>query len=175
VGVYAVQLAASLGAQATALDPRGQRLAGAVQRGADDPIDLGRRRRLQLPRPALGQELLAYQIGAALTLGDIAGEPAGQLVRVGHGELTEAEEPADLRPVPLDRPARPVVETQVTGVNADLLRDELNRLGRKVCTATREPAVPAVELQQQREPEPGVAMLRGGQVNLRGHQRSMLN
>jgi hypothetical protein len=81
----------------------------------------------------------------------------------------------DLRPVPLDRPARPLVKPDRPRAHAKLPRDELNRVVMHLAAATREPAEPAVELQQQRETKLGVTVLRGDQAALIANQRPVLN
>ena len=53
--------------------PRRQRLLGLVQGRADDPVAASRRRRLDLPGAALGQQLLPHPVGPPLGLAD-AGE-----------------------------------------------------------------------------------------------------
>jgi hypothetical protein len=62
---------------------------------------------------------------------------------------------ADLRPVVLDRAARPLIESELGRLDTDLPVHELDRLAWKIAAAARKPAGPDGELQQQREPEVG--------------------
>ena len=75
---------------------------------------------------------------------------------------------ADLRTVPFDRAAGPLIEPQRTGINTELPGDELHRVVVQLGPAAREPTEPAVELQQQREPQPGRATLASHELSLFG-------
>lgn len=156
-------------------DPGRQRLTRPAQRRADDPIDLPRRRRFQLPCPALRQELLAHQFRASLPLRHIAGQPVDELVLIGHRRGPEPEEPPDLAAVPLVGDAIPLVEAQVPGLASQLPGHELDSVGVELAPAAWEAAEPAVELHHQREPESGDAMLSGDQIKLRFDQRPVLD
>jgi len=68
--------------------------------------------------------------------------------------------------VVLERASGPFIETQVGGGDADLPGDELHRVVGQRGPAAREPASTCVELQQQREPQPGRPALPGGQLPL---------
>ena len=57
----------------------------------------------------LRQQLVAYPFMAALPLGDMLGQPRGELLRVGHRALPEAKLLTDLRAMALDRATRPLV------------------------------------------------------------------
>ncbi len=59
--------------------------------------------------------------------------------------------------------------------HAKLPRDELDRVVMQITAVAREPAEPAVELQQQREAKLGVTVLRGHQAALIADQRPVLN
>jgi hypothetical protein len=69
----------------------------------------------------------------------------------------------DLRPVVLDRAARPLVKPEVGRWHPDLPGDERDRVVIQLGPAPREPARLGVELQQQREPQPGRPALPGDQ------------
>jgi hypothetical protein len=146
--------------------PRRQRLLGLVQGRADDPVAAAGGWRLDLPGAALGQQFLPHPVGPSLGLADAGGQPFGELGGVLGGAFAESQVAADLRPVVLDRAARPFVEPEVGGWHADLAGDERDRVVVQLGPAAREPARPGVELQQQREPQPCRPALPGDQVLL---------
>ena len=145
---------------------RRQRLLGLVQSRADDPVAAARGRRLDLLRAALGQQFLPHPVGPPFGLADAGGQPLGELAGVLGGALPEPQVAADLRPVVFDRAARPLVESEIGGRHADLAGDERDRVVIQLGPAAREPARPGVELQQQREPQPGRPALHGDQLPL---------
>ncbi len=100
------------------------------------------RRRLDLLRTALGQELLSHPVGPPLGLADAGGKPLGKLAGILGGALPESQVAADLRPVVLDRAARPFVEPEVGCRDADLAGDEPDRAVIRLGPAAREPARP---------------------------------
>jgi hypothetical protein len=110
------------------IHPQRHRLARPGQRATHDPVDLLRRRRLQLPAPALRQELLTHHVPRAHTLRIVAGQPVRQLLPIGDRELTEPEEPADLRTVPLDRSPVPLIQAQIRSRHLHLRRHEVHHL-----------------------------------------------
>ena len=63
----------------------------------------------------------------------------------------------DLATVVLDRAARPLVGAKVRPGNTNLPGHKLDDVIRQVRAAARKPAMPAVVLQQEREPERGGA------------------
>jgi hypothetical protein len=87
-----------------ARDPARQKPGPLEQRRAHVPVDLIRGRRLQLPDPALAQELLPDHVVAALALSEVTGERLGELLSLGLPADPEPEVPADLAVVPLDAP-----------------------------------------------------------------------
>jgi hypothetical protein len=156
-------------------DPRGQRLLSLVQRRAHDPADPPSRRRLNPLRPAPSEQLIADQLRAPFGLAHVRGEPLSQIVRVSDRALPEAQMGPDLRPVVLDRAARPLVQPEHALIDANLPSHELDRFARYLATAARKPAGPNVELQQQREPEPRRPALARDQLSLVIQQRPMLD
>jgi hypothetical protein len=82
---------------------------------------------------------------------------------------------SDLRPVVLDRAASPLVEPELGRLDTDVPGHELDRLARELAAAARKPAGPDVELQQQREPEPGRPTLARDQHPLVIQQRPVLD
>ncbi len=140
-------------------EPRGypldQRLLGLVQGRADDSVAAARGRRLDPLRAAPGQQLLPHPVGPPLGLADVGCQPPGELAGVLGAALPEPQMAADLRPVVLDRAASPFIEPEVGCWHADLACDERHRLVIQFAPAAREPARPGVELQQQRESQPG--------------------
>jgi hypothetical protein len=146
--------------------PRRQRLLSLVQGRADDPVAPALGRRLDLPGAAPGQQFLPHPVGPPLGLADAGGQPPGELAGVLGGALPEPQVPADLRPVVFDRAARPFVEPEIGCWHADLAGDERHRVVIQLGPAAREPARPGVELQQQREPQPGRPALPGDQLPL---------
>jgi hypothetical protein len=146
-----------------------------VQRRTHDPVDPPGRRRLDPLRPAARQQLVADQVRAPLGLAHVGGQPPGQLVRVGHRALPEPKLCADLRPVVLDRAPGPLVKAQFGRVHPDLAGDELDSFVGQLAATAREPADPRVDLQQQREPQPGRAPLARDQRLLVIQQRPVLD
>ena len=137
-----------------------------MQGRADDPVAAARGRRLDLSDAALGQQFLPRPVGPPLALADAGGQPLGELVGVLGGAFAEPQVSADLRPVVLNRAARPFVEPEIGSGHADLAGDERDRVVIQLGPAAREPARPSVELQQQREPQPGRPALPGDQLPL---------
>ena len=66
-------------------------------------------------------QLVPHQIRAPLGLAHVPGEPLGQLVRVGQRALAEPQMRTNLRPVVLDRPPGPLVQTKFRGIELDRL------------------------------------------------------
>ena len=60
------------------------------------------------------------------------GQPALERVGVLHRALAKAEMRADLRPVVLDRPPRPLVGAELARRDLDLAGDELHHVGRQL-------------------------------------------
>jgi len=75
----------------------------------------------------------------------------------------------------LHRATIPFVKPQVRGRNAHLASDIGHRLIRQLAAATREPAMPGVELQQQREAQAGRSALAGHLPKLITNQRRILD
>lgn len=146
-----------------------------MQPRPQDPLHPVRGWRLDRPGPALGQYLVPDQLVTALLLRIAARQPPGELVGVGDRALPEPEVRPDLRPVPLDRAPGPFIEPDGPCAHAKLSRDELDGVLMQLAAAAREPAEPAVELQQQREAKLGVIVLRGHQVALIPDQRPVLD
>ena len=117
----------------------------------------------------------ADPVSAALGLADAGGQPFGELAAVLGAALPEPEVAADLRPVVLGRVPGPLIETKVGGGDAGLPGDELHRVVGQLRPPAREPAGACVELQQQREPQPGRPALPGGQLPLIVEQRPVLD
>ena len=160
-------------------DPAGhlrhQRLLRLPQPRADDSVRPARRGLLDALLPAPFQQLLTHPLGPALTLADLPGQPRGQLLRIRHRALAETEELTDLSTVILHRATIPLVKPQVRGRNAHLASDIGHDLIRQLATAAREPAMPGVELQQQREAQAGRPALAGDLPQLVTNQRPMLD
>jgi hypothetical protein len=96
---------------------------------------------------------------AALPLSDMLGKPGGELLGVSHRAFADAKLVTDLRAMTLDRTTRPLIRTQIRGVDPQLPSDELDRRSGKVRRLAREAAVTRVVLQQQREAQPRRAVL----------------
>jgi hypothetical protein len=79
---------------------------------------------------------------------------------------------ADLGAVSLDRPPGPVVARQVRRVGLHRPGPELHRIRVQLAAVPGETPAPAVEPEQQRERELGIAMLDGHQAGLVLAQRS---
>jgi hypothetical protein len=105
-------------------DPRSQRLLAHAQRRPHDAVDAARRRRLDPLAATARQQLVAHALMASLALG--VSKPPGELLRVGHRALAEAELLADLRPMALDRSTRPLVRTRIRSVDPQLTGDEVD-------------------------------------------------
>jgi len=146
-----------------------------VQRRGQDPLDPGPARRLDPLFPAVGQQLYADLIRAPLGLRDVLGQPRGQLLRIRDGAFPETQRPTDLRPVCLDLPARPVIETELSPRHSHLFGDELDDFIRQLPTTSREPTPVGEELQQQREAQPGRARLVAQPRHLVRQKRKVLD
>jgi len=158
-----------------ARDPLERALLGSPQRRARHPRHPIRGRRLNPPAAELDQQLLADPIRAALGRGHVLGQPRGQLVLVRHRRQPEPQVGPDLRPVILDRAARPLVGLHLRAVRAHLASDECHGRIRHVGPRPRETAMPAVVLQQQREAQRGRLALAGQQLAVLVEQRPELN
>lgn len=108
-----------IGAQA-GHDLSEEQLLGLVQRRADDPLDPGPLRRLDLLSPAAGQQLFSYPVWAPLVAGNVNSQPVGQLLCLGNAALTEAKRPANLHAVALDLSPGPVIGPDVGRWDPDL-------------------------------------------------------
>jgi hypothetical protein len=155
--------------------PQRERLVGLVQGRADDPVAAARGRRLDPLGAAPGQQFPADPVSAALGLADAGGQPFGELAAVLGAALPEPEVAAGLRPVVVERVPGSLIETKVGGGDAGLPGDELHRVAGQLRPPAREPAGAWVELQQQREPQPGRPALPGGQLPLIVEQRPVLD
>ena len=123
----------------------------------------------------MGQQLYADLIRAPLGLRDVLGQPRGQLLRIRDGAFPETQRPTDLRPVCLDLPARPVIETELSPRHSHLFGDELDDFIRQLPTTSREPTPVGEELQQQRETQPGRARLVAQPRHLVRQKREVLD
>src|SRR6266849_4987128 len=70
----------------------------------------------------------------------------------------------NLSAVILDRAARPLIEPEISGIDAELASQEDNDVIRHLSPAARKPAIPAVVLQQHREAQSGRSTPRGREV-----------
>jgi len=102
-------------------------------------------------------------------------QPGGELPGVGDRAFPEPEERADLGTVILERPARPLIQPQIRGGHLHLAGNVGDRLIRKLPAAAGKPAAAVIELQQQREGQPGRAALPGDLGQLAADQRPVLD
>ncbi len=166
-------------AHSSGVQARGDRgkpvlLRGAQGRGhhpADPPV----RRRLDplLAHPL--QQFDPYPLRVALRVGDARRQPVGQLVRIGDRALPKPQMVAYLPAMPLDRPPGPLVEPEVACRRLQLPGDVLDHFVRELRTAPGEPPIARIELQHQREAQPGRAVLGLDQVPLTAEHRPVLN
>ncbi len=155
--------------------PGEQGLLGPVQRRGDHATRARSGRRLDPLLSAALQQRRPDLLRAALRLSDLRGQPVGELVGVLDTALAKAQRPADLRPVPFDRPAGPVIEPQLSGRDLDLACDELHGLVGELVAPGREPPRQREVLEQQRQPEPRRTRLIAQQRHLVGQQREVLD
>ena len=95
-----------------------------------------------------------------------ARQPPGELVGVSDRPLPGPEVRPDFRPVPLDPAPGPLVEPADPALTPSCRATNSDRIVMQFAAATREPAGPAVRLQQQRKAKPGVMVPRGRQAAL---------
>lgn len=111
----------------------------------------------------------------ALQLAYLDRQPGCQLLGIVDRALPKHQLTPDLASMKLHRPARPLIQPKFGGRHSYLSRYEGDHLVRQFRSATRKPAMPAVELQQQREAQPGRTTLPGNQRLLIRQQRPALN
>ena len=163
-----------VGAQAPR-DPHGQSVLTKAQSRADDSIDPPGSRRLDQFAATAHEQLFANALGATLDLRDMLDQPRRQLLGISDGALAKTEVLADLRAMMLDRAPRPLIRTELRRRDLHLARDKLHDRARQIPAGRREPAVPRIELQQQREAQPRRATLARYQRPLVIEHRPMLN
>jgi hypothetical protein len=72
----------------------------------------------------------------------------------------------NLSAVILDRAARPLIEPEISGIDAELASHEDNDVIRHLSPAARKPAIPAAVLQQHREAQSGRSPPRGEKCSI---------
>jgi hypothetical protein len=147
-------------------DPQRQDLFGLVQRRGNHPVDAAGGGRLDPLGVAVRQQLLPDPLRAPLGLGDVLGQPRGELVGIGDGALSKPKVLADLDSVALALAARPVVQAQLLGRDADLAGDVVDGVVGQLAAAAREPALPCQAFQQQTKAQPGRAAFVAQQLQL---------
>ncbi len=143
-------------------------------RGTQQPLDPTRRRRLDLLLAAARQQSCPQPVPRPLHRADVGGQPHDQPVLIPDRRDAEPVEVADLRPVILDRAARPAVLPEQLRIDLHLARHELRRSPGNVFPP-REPSLQLEELQQQGEPQTRRTCLVGQQLELRLIQRPALD
>jgi hypothetical protein len=126
-------------------------------------------------RAAVPQQLLPHPVRVALSVRHLGRQPLRQLLGVDHPAHPKPQVITDLGAVVLDRPPGPVVQTKLRGRHLDLPGNVVDDLVSELCTPARESAMPRVELQQQREPQPRRTALARHQLQLVLQHRPVLD
>ncbi len=134
--------------------PGHQRLLRLAQRRSHDLGDAIRARRLDQLATAPGEEVVADPVLPTLGLGDVAGEPRGQLLGVDDAALPKPRVAADLGAVALAGTAGHVVGAEFARRHSHLAGDVGHGIVGQLVAAPGEPASPEQELQRQGEAEP---------------------
>ena len=103
---------------------------------------------------AANQQRISQPFVRRLEWGDLSGQPLGESLLVGAGRRAETERVADLRPVVLDRAARPHVPAEQGRIDPHLTGDVGDRGRRQLPVAMGETALQLEELQQQDKAQP---------------------
>jgi hypothetical protein len=155
--------------------PGHHRLLGLAQRRSHDFGDAVRGRRLDELATAPGKELVADPVLAPFLLGDMTGQPGGQLLGIGHAALAKARVAADLGAVSLGAAAGEVVRLDLRCRHVDLPGHVLHGVVGQLVAPLREPAPPQEELEVQCESESGRPGLVPQLVHLVADEREMVD
>lgn len=126
-------------------------LVGLVQRGPDDRVDLGCGGRLDQVHAHLPPQLGPHLFLAAFVVPDHVHQVRDKLDQVGLGALVPAGQIPQLAAVPFRGTRGEVVEPELGRVDANLLRDVLDRVGRQFHAHPGKPAAPGQELELDSE------------------------